>query len=325
MNLTLQDIGFGLTAAIATVLLCLGVATGSALSFLLYFLSAVPLMVATLGWGARVGTLGAIASALMILFVANFATALFIVATTIFPAVMAGFLMNLARPAEEIGGPAGKMVWYPLSDVIFRLAIITAASFIVAGFLIGYGPALVDPLVNEFLVRYRDISPSFSGFSPEALVEFKEFILYFLPLLQTSLWVMLLTANLAIALSITRRSGRLKRPRDDWAFALRMPRSAGLIFAGAVIVSLVPGALALAANAIIGALMGGFILSGFAQMHAATRGQPWQPVALFVAYFATIIMGFPIIAFFIIGMFATARAMPVSDKSNQNSNDNENT
>ncbi|MEO0542872.1 MAG: DUF2232 domain-containing protein [Pseudomonadota bacterium] len=325
MNLTPQNIGFGLTAALATVLLCLGLATGSALSFLLYFLSAVPLMVATLGWGFSVGALGAIASTIVILLVTNFGTALFIVATTIFPAVMAGFLMNLARPAEEIGGPAGKMVWYPLADVIFRLALITGFAFIVAGALIGYGPALIDPLVAEFVVRYREVSPDFTGFSPEALEDFKVFVLYFLPILQTMMWVIVLVANLAIALSITRRSGRLKRPRDDWAFALRLPRLAGAAFVVAVLVSLAPGALGLAANAIIGALAGGFILSGFAQMHAGRRGQPWQPAALIACYMATLLIGFPLLIFFIMGMFATTRAMPVSNNSNQNSNDNNNT
>ncbi|MEO1701631.1 MAG: DUF2232 domain-containing protein [Pseudomonadota bacterium] len=322
MNLTPQDIGFGLTTALATVLLCLGVATGSALSFLLYFLSAVPLMVATLGWGFRVGALGAIASAIVILLVTNIGTALFIVATTIIPALLAGFLMNLARPAEEIGGPAGKMVWYPLSDVIFRLALITGASFVLAGLMIGYGPELIAPAIENFIVRYREISPEFAGFSPEALVEFRSFVLYFLPILQTMMWLMVLVANMAIALMITRRSGRLKRPGDDWAYALRLPRLAGVVFTGAVLVSLISGPIGLAANAIIGALAGGFILSGFAQLHAATRGRPWQSAALMIVYISTIISGLPLFIFFIMGMFATTRAMPVSNNTNQNSNNN---
>ena len=136
------------------------------------------------------------------------------------------------------------------------------------------------------------------------------------------MWVMVLVANMAIALAVTRRSGRLKRPRDDWAYALRLPRLAGVVFTAAVLVSLVSGPIGLAANAIIGALAGGFILSGFAQMHAATRGQPWQPMALIIAYMATILIGLPLLAFFIIGMFATTRAMPISNNSNQNSNNN---
>lgn len=324
MRLTPQDIAFALLAALATVLLCLGVATGSALSFILYFLSAVPLMVVTLGWGASVGVAGAVITAVVILLMTNAQTAIFLVTTTVVPAVMAGFLMNLARPAEEVGGPSGKMVWYPLADVIFRLALTTAGAFILAGALIGYGPDLIGPLIEEFVVSYQAISPEFEGFTPEALVQFQQFILYFLPLIQTMMWLMVLVANLGIALFITRRSGRLKRPRDDWAFSLRLPRIAVLVFAVAVLVTIVPGMIGLAAYTIIGAMAGGFILSGFAQFHASTRGQPWQPAALIVTYMATILIGLPILLFFFFGLLATARAMPVSNNSNPNSNNENN-
>ena len=323
MRLTPQDIAFALLAALATVLLCLGVATGSALSFILYFLSAVPLMVVTLGWGASVGVAAAVITAVVILLMTNAQTAIFLVTTTVVPAVMAGFLMNLARPAEELGGPTGKMVWYPLADVIFRLALTTAGAFILAGALIGYGPDLIGPLIEEFVVSYQAISPEFEGFTPEALVQFQQFILYFLPLIQTMLWLMVLGANLGIALFITRRSGRLKRPRDDWAFSLRLPRIAVLVFAVALLVTIVPGMIGLAAYTVIGAMAGGFILSGFAQLHATTRGQPWQPAALIVTYMATILFGLPVLVFFVFGLFATARAMPVSNNSTPNSN-NEN-
>ncbi|MEM1378111.1 MAG: DUF2232 domain-containing protein [Pseudomonadota bacterium] len=291
MKLTPQDIGFAFLAALATVLLCLGVTSGSGLSVILYFLSAVPLMVVTLGWGLPVGLVGAAIATVIILFAANPQTAIFIVTTTIGPAVLSGFLMNLARPAEEVGGPAGKMVWYPLADVIFRMAIITGLAFIVAGALIGYGPELINPLIGEFVVRYQEVSPEFQGFSPEALAQFQSFILFFLPFFQSMMWTMVLVANLAIALSITRRSGRLKRPADDWAFALRLPRMAVVVFCLALLASFVSGTIGLAANAILGALAGGFIIAGFALMHAAVRGQPWAPFAIIMAYLSTVMLG----------------------------------
>ncbi|MEL6437414.1 MAG: DUF2232 domain-containing protein [Pseudomonadota bacterium] len=313
MKITAPDISVGILAALATALLCLGVATGSGLSVVLFFLSAVPLMVATLGWGAAAGLVGAVAAAAIIVFVANLQTAIFIVTTTVIPAVLSGFLMNLARPADEIGGPQGKMVWYPLADVIFRMALITGAAFIVAGYLVGYGPELVNPLVGDFIVRYREVSPEFGGFTPEALEQFQSFILYLLPFVQTAMWLIVLVGNLAVALFVTRRSGRLKRPADDWALALRMPRIAVAIFAGAILLSMASGNLGLAANAIMGPLAGGFMLAGFALMHASTRGQPWQPLAIVIVYMGTILTGLPAVLFFFFGMFATARHMPVTD------------
>lgn len=325
MALTTKNIGIALLAGCATALLCLGVTSGSGLSVILYFLSAVPLMVATLGWGATVGVIGAVIATAIIGLVGNFPTAIFIVATTIFPAVMAGFLMNLARPADELGGPQGKMVWFALADVVFRLALTTAAAFIAAGILIGYGPEIIGSLVEEFVSRLRETNPEFS-FSDEGLASLNSFMLGAIPFLQPAMWVMVLVGNLYVALAITRTSGQLKRPRDEWPLALRMPRIALVVFGAALVVSFFSGPVGLIATAVCGALSGGFMMAGFAFFHAAIRGKPWRPVALFVVYFAVLLTLIAAVPFFLLGLIATARPMPVSDnKTPPSSNSNSNT
>ena len=305
----------GLAAGAATALLCLGVVAGTGLSVLLYFFSAVPLMVAALGWSTVAGLTGAIAAAIIIAILANVQTAIFIVMTTILPATAAGFWMNLARPAEEVGGPSGKLVWYPLSDVILRLALITAAAFIIAGALIGYGQELVDELVSEMIVRLQEANPEFA-FTPEGRDSFMAFMTTAIPFMQPALWIMILTGSLYISLGITRTSGRLKRPRDDWPLGLRLPRVAAIIFAFAAAGTFFTGGLGLVFTALAGALVGGFTLAGFAVFHHATRGAPWRPLAMIIVYGSVILMGLPVIALLFVGLFATARHMPVSSGGN---------
>jgi len=306
-----NTIGIGLLAGAATTLLCLGVAFGSGLSVLLYFLSAVPLMVAALGWGTAAGISGAIAAAMLITAFANFQAALFIVMTTVLPATAAGYWMNLARPAEEIGGPKDKIVWYPLSDVILRLALITASAFIVAGVLIGYGPGLVEELVSEMLTRLEQADAQLAV-PEESRPGFVAMMTGVIPFMQPALWLMILVGSLYLALAITRASGRLKRPRDDWPVALRMPRLGSMILAGAIIGTFVPGVIGLAATTIAGALFSGFTLAGFSVFHERSRGTPWRPLAMIVVYGGVVLLGLPIIALFLVGLFATARHMPIS-------------
>lgn len=310
-----NTIGIGLVAGATTALLCLGIVSGSGLSVILYFLSAVPLMVATLGWSFAAGVSGAVTAALLITAFGTFQMAMFIVMTTILPATAAGYWMNLARPADEVGGPQGKLAWYPLSDVILRLAIITAGAFIFTGVLIGYGPELVDELVGEMIARLQEANPEFA-FSEDGRASFLAFMTGAIPLMQPALWLMILVGSLYLALAITRASGRLKRPQDDWPSALRMPRAGAIILAFAIAASFFTGAFGLAATTVAGALISGFTMAGFAVFHERSRGQPWRPFAMFVVYGAVVITLIAALPFFLAGLFATARPMPVSSGGN---------
>ena len=88
MTFNAQDLLIGLVAGVATAVLCLGVTTGSGLSLLLYLLSAVPIMVAGLGWGVTAGSFGVLVAIGSVTLIANPNTALVIAATTAAPAAL---------------------------------------------------------------------------------------------------------------------------------------------------------------------------------------------------------------------------------------------
>ncbi len=310
MNLDIKTIGIGMLAGAATAVLCLGVATGSGLSVALYFLSAVPLMVVALGWGTQAAIAGAVTAAVLIAVVTNMQAAVYIAMTTVIPAAGAGYLLNLARPADELGGPRDRLAWYPLSDVIFRLALITGGAFIVAGMLVGYGPELVAQIADQSLERLREVNPEYAP-TDEAKAGLAAFLTGATAFMHPAFWLTLLVGNLYLALAITRASGRLTRPREDWAVSLRLPRMAAVVFGVAIVASFVQGPFGLAATAIAGALAGGFVLAGLAVFHERTRGKPWQPIVLILVYTGLALL-IGVLPLLLVGLTSPARAMPIS-------------
>lgn len=314
MNMDMKELAVGALAGAATIVLCLGIATGSGLALILFFLSPLPVMVAALGWSVMAGATGVIVGAIGITAIANIETAGFVTLTTTLPAAMAGWWLSLSRPASEIGGPNNQIAWYPLSDVIFRMAMMTAFAFIVAGIITGYGPEFATQVSDEMIRRLQENNPEF-GFTPEAEAGFVEFLTRIIPLAQPAMWLLVLVMNLYFALALARTSGRVARPPDVWPISLRMPTIAMIVFAGAMALTFFSGGIALAATAIVGALLAGFTLSGFAVFHAYSVGKPWRTLAMIVVYGSVVLMVFPAIAFTVIGMFNLARNMPVSTQS----------
>jgi hypothetical protein len=320
MRINGQDILIGLIAGAATALLCLGVTTGSGLSILLYLLSAVPIMVAGLGWSLAASIVASIVATVAVFVTANEMTALFVILTTALPAAASAYWMTLSRPADEVGGPKGKLVWFPLSDVLLRMGLMIGTAFIIIGIAINYGPELMKPVLDELVANLQMNNPNFS-FSPEARNQFDAAILGMMPFMQPLMWTCVMVGNLYIALKITATSGQLKRPPEDFPTALRMPKISLIPLGIAALLSLIGGTLGLVASAILGGISAGFMLSGYAMFHAYTRGRAWRPFGMFILYFVTILTMLPPFLMFFVGLFSLARSMPISNPPHNDSNE----
>jgi len=231
--------------------------------------------------------------------------------TSFIPAATGAYLSGLARPAEELGGPKDVLVWYPLSDIVFRLAMMVALSFIVIGAILGFGPDMARELANTLIDRVAEADPQFTA-SDDIRNNVTSLLMVALPAIQPATCLAILVGNLYLAQRLISMSGRLRRPRDDWPATLRMPRPALLVFAVALAVAFLPGGAGLIATVVAGALSAGFMMSGLAIMHFRTRGKVWRPVALWLAYFAIILFAFLLFIFMVLGLFDTSRGAPVS-------------
>lgn len=319
MKLTAKDIGVGVLAGLSAALLSVGVITQSTLAMALLLFSPLPIFVAALGWGTGAGFIGALSMAVAVSVLAAPTAALVVVLITALPAAAAAYFIGLARPAEEIGGPKNAYVWYPIADMLLRLALIVGASFVAIGVLIGFGDDFAMQLAKSLGQQLAASNPELAA-NADAVQDMALFIVRVLPAMQPAVWVMIIVANLYLALRLTAASGKLRRPKDDWPRALRMPRPALAVFAIACAACFLPGGIGYAATAFAGALGACFIMAGFAMMHARTRGAPWRPVALWFAYFAVMLFVFVLFLFLLAGLFDTSRSAPVSKAANTTPN-----
>ncbi len=315
MNPGFQQIGIGVLAGLATALLSIGLASGSALGSFAYFLSAFPLMAAGLGWGFVSAATAALSAAAFAGFSVSPSFAIVIAMSTLLPALVGVWYFALARPADEIGGPAGKLAWFPLADTLLRMAVAVAAGFIIIGAIIGYDEQFVRGNIGALVERMRQIDPQFqpaAGFEDQMT----SLLTVVLPFFQTGFWFATLTANLYLAARLTRMSGRFGRPADNWPQTLRLPKPGLAALAVTLALAFVPGAAGHVGAAIAGAIGAGFIMAGLARVHWVTAGKPTRILLLWIAYAAALFFLPALIVLLIAGLFDTSRHVPISDPAN---------
>lgn len=296
----------GLLAGVSAALLLVSAGSPSSLSFILFAAAAMPVLIAGLGW-SNLASIVAVLSAMSVIGLATTPQAALVSAvTTLTPAAWIAHLSNLARPAEEIGGPEGDVVWYPLSDIFLNIAACVCVGLVAVGLALGYGKEFVGQLVDVFVTTLKESNADYQP-STESMAEMKEFFLFALPAIQAAIWVLILLAGWYVASLIVRLSGRSKRPKDDLPSQLRMPRFGAIALAAGVVMSFIGGAIGLIGWTLIGAFGIGFSVSGYAIAHHRTRGKPARGLMLWTAYLATVIFTVPLFLFFFLGLFDTAR------------------
>lgn len=310
-QLTPQTIGIGALAGAATALLCLGLASGSALAVVLFFISPVPLLIAGLGFGLKSALVGAFVALAGTVAFANGMVAILVALAIAAPACAVGYWLNLARPAEEIGGPEGNIAWYPLADVLFAIALMAGFAYAVIGAIIGFGPEVAAQLADQLIARFQDANPEIM-FSAEGKNSLRAFLETWIPLIQPFFWMLTLSLSVYIALAISQRSGLVTRPKEDWPQALRMPRKATFALLGTVAASFAPGMIGYAGSSFAGALAAGFLMAGFAMAHARSRGIPGRFVILLLAYLSVLFVAVTAIFFFIAGVVGAGRHVPLT-------------
>lgn len=317
MNRQINDMVIGPVAGLATALMWLGLSSGSGLSVILYLFSAIPIMAAGLGWGVRASGIAVAVALVAIGLSAGTQFALLVLLTTALPAALSAYWVTLSRPADEVGGPEGKLAWFPLSDVLFRLCLMSSTAFIIIGIMVGYSADMIAPIIDELVNRLRQTDPNFA-FSDEARVDLLGTLTGLIPFVQPFTWALVLLGNLYLAMKLTRSSGQLRRPQDDFPTGLRMPKAALIAIAIGLVLSMMSGALGHIGAAISGGVASGFTIAGFAFLHMNARGKSWKPLAMIMAYGGTFIALFPAFGLFLAGLFVTARNLPISNPPTKN-------
>ncbi len=298
----------GLLAGVSAAFLLVSAGSPSSLSFILFAAAALPILIAGLGWSNLASIVAVVSAMAVIGFVTTPQAALVSAVTTLAPAAWIAHLSNLARPAEEVGGPEGAVIWYPLPEIVIRIALCVCIGLVAVGLAMGYGTDFVSELVDIFVSTLKDSNAAYEP-TAEGIAEMKQFFLYALPAIQAAMWVLILLAGWYVASAIVRQSGRSKRPKDDIPSQLRMPRMGAIALVAGVAMSFVDGGIGIIGWTICGAFGVGFVIAGFAIAHHRTRGKPARGLVLWAAYLSTVIFTLPLAFFLFLGLFDTARTL----------------
>lgn len=321
-TLTPTSIATGLIAGVTAALLSLSANAQSSLAIVLYAASALPILIAGLGWGNASALIAVLAGGVVASALVSSYFALMIVIITLIPAGWLSNLANLARPASELGGPEDALAWYPLSNILVHLAIMVTLGMIAVGAIVGYDSAMASQLVDIVIQTLKAQEPLYNP-DAAAVAQMKTIFALALPLVQGALWVFLLFAAYYIASFVVRVSGKGLRPREDMPSTLRTHRNAIFFFLGGLVCTFLGGVPAIIGALVCGTFGAGFVLAGFASLHFRTRGKPWRLFALWFAYLSVLLLTIPVFAILILGLLDTRRTIALTPagpatKKNQN-------
>ncbi|WP_320196635.1 DUF2232 domain-containing protein [Agrobacterium rosae] len=309
----------GILAGICAAFLTLGATAQSSMSFLLYAASAMPVLVAGLGWGNVSAIIAILSAGLLGALAVSPIFAVTIAIFTLIPAGWLSHLANLARPASELGGPDDLMAWYPLSGIVLHLCALITVSVIVLGTMIGYGPDLVSQLVD---VMMASVQTREAAFTPDAtaLAQTKTLLVLMLPMVQGGLWVIMLFAAYYFASRAVRSFGKGLRPREDIAAALRMHRNAIFIFLGGIVLTFLGGTVAMVGAVICGTFGAGFVMAGYASLHHRSKGRDWRWPVLVLAYISAVFV-FPLLLILVLGLSDVRSTISLTPPRNSDNNE----
>ena len=269
-----------------TALLFLAPLKLAGLGFIMSIFTAMPLFVAALGFGTLYGIVAGVVAAVVVGVFTGPLGALAVGGATMLPAIWVGHMVGLSRNDN------GMAEWFPVSDILFRMALMCAAIAFGVGALVGYTPELAAQqaqVIMEQIVAAQSEASGTPALSAEAIQLQSSRIAKLIPLAMPVSLLLLMVINLILAARFARKRGWVLRPQVHLPTETALPIIAVGILAVGIALSFVSGPIALIAQVITGALGGAFLLVGLATLHTMTLRTPARGFVLGLTYFALLI------------------------------------
>ena len=300
----MQLVLFGLGAGAAAALLFASVTTGALLSIPLFYLSALPMLIAGLGWSPWAAMIGALTGAAALGIVIGPLFAFFFVAFAGLPAWWLGYLAMLARP---LGNGAAAVEWYPPGRLVVWAALLGAFVVFVAMPHFGFDAESVRANLRKLftaVLRAETDAPADGPLTIPGVTNAErllDFLVAAVPPMAAALAAATNAINLWLAGTVVRLSGRLTRPWPSLA-ALTFPRPLLAIFAAAMALSFLGSLVGIAAGVVSASLLVAYGILGFAVLHAITRGMASRVFLLAGVYMAVLVLGWPALVLCLLGL-----------------------
>ncbi len=301
----MQILLIGIGAGAAGALLFASVSSGSWLSIVLFYLAALPMMIAGIGWSHWAALIGALGGGLALGAVFSWMFFLAFLAAAGIPAWWLSYLAMLARPAGN-GAQHAAVEWYPPGRLVLWAALLGALVVLAAIPNFGFSGEAFRSAMSESLsqlFRARDAAPDaplvLPGVAdPKRLIEF---LVEAIPPAAALIATLTSLFNLWLAGRIVKFSGRLKRPWPALADTRIPPTAAGGLIA-AIVLSFAGGLVGIVAGVVSASLLMAFGLMGFAVMHTLTQGMQGRGFIIGGVYGAVLVFGWPMLALCLLGL-----------------------
>jgi hypothetical protein len=278
----------GIIAGLVAAILMAGAGYVSLFSVALMIAAIAAVFVAGMGFGLVSSLLAVATASLASAALTGSSTAIIAMAVQLSPAIVMSYLANLARPADELGGPKTAMAWFPLSDVMLAGAVVSALAS--SGVLLlhpdleaAYG--MLAELVLE-LVANTNPDVAFDVTKEELL----GYLQVLFPLTQGWQMMVALFGGFYFAMRILAAARRNVRPREDIPASLRMNRLSIVLFLVGLALMFAGSKLQVVGASFVGAISGGYLLAGYASVHNMLRGKSYRLPGLIIVYLVSMIV-----------------------------------
>lgn len=291
----MKQAGVALGAGVASALLFVVSAKGTMAAALIAYFTALPIMIAGLGFGHVLGLTGAVLAAGGISLALGPVLGAFYALCFAMPGWWLSYLALLAQPPAGPG--AATLTWYPVGRLVTWAATLAIAAVLALGAVVlvrygGFEPA------TQSLAHRLDAVVAETPSSPGTGL----FFVRILPLAMAASLFLMLSVNLWLAGRIARVSERLRRPWPEVPEGLRLPVAAAGLFIVALLPAAFGGPIGTAAGVVAAALGLAFALQGLGAAHVLTRGFRGRGSILALIYIVTLAIPVAVVALCLIGL-----------------------